>query len=410
MNTRYPMSLFQCSVFALALAGLTLGGCASTEEGPEEEKDFSRPLPEGAPALERVGRADWPDLRSAYDQRETLLMSLQESLAYFQKPSSQQWFPYETADRTVTHQDQVRTLELLHELLGKARTPDEFQGYCLLNFDMYRSVGWDGSGEVLFTAYCEPIFEGRVNPDATYRYPLYTLPPDLVKREDGTPLGRRASDGGIEPYPTRREIEEQQLLVGRELVYLKDPFEVYIAHVQGSARVNLDTGEQMCVGYAGKTDRPYESIGLHLVEQGEIPADELSLTTLKKYFRDHPDRTEDILSVNESYVFFTEREPGPFGSIGAKVTPYHSLATDKSVFPRGGPCVTQCRLPVALSSSGQVRFEDRTCLVLDQDTGGAIRSAGRADLFVGTGPEAERLAGHTREVGQLFYFFAKPDK
>ena len=54
-----------------------------------------------------------------------------------------------------------------------------------------------------------------------------------------------------------------------------------------------------------------------------------------------------------------------------------------------------------------VAFSTTTCLVFDQDTGGAIRSAGRCDLFIGTGPEAERLAGHTREEGRLYYLFIK---
>jgi membrane-bound lytic murein transglycosylase A len=44
---------------------------------------------------------------------------------------------------------------------------------------------------------------------------------------------------------------------------------------------------------------------------------------------------------------------------------------------------------------------------MDQDTGGAIRTAGRADLYLGAGDEAERVAGSTRAEGQLYYFFLK---
>jgi membrane-bound lytic murein transglycosylase A len=274
-------------------------------------------------------------------------------------------------------------------------------------------VGWDGTGEVLYTAYCEPIFEGRLTPDATFRHPLFKLPADLVKDEDGTPLGRRKSDGSLVPYYTRAELEQGDALAGSELVYLKDPFEVYIAHVQGSARVNLPDGSQMCVGYAGKTDRPYKSIGLALVAEGRMRSEDLCLAALKRYFREQPSELDRVLPLNESYVFFTEREPGPFGSIGCRVTPYHSLATDKTVFPRGGPCVVVTRLPVEAPPGDPqrgragVRYANRTCLVFDQDTGGGIRSAGRADLFIGTGPEAERLAGYTQEEGRLFYLFIK---
>jgi membrane-bound lytic murein transglycosylase A len=45
--------------------------------------------------------------------------------------------------------------------------------------------------------------------------------------------------------------------------------------------------------------------------------------------------------------------------------------------------------------------------MLDQDTGGAIRTAGRADIYLGVGPNAERLAGSTKVEGQLYYLFLK---
>ena len=44
-------------------------------------------------------------------------------------------------------------------------------------------------------------------------------------------------------------------------------------------------------------------------------------------------------------------------------------------------------------------------MMFDQDTGGAIRTAGRADIYLGVGPDAERRAGTTRAEGQLYYLF-----
>lgn len=410
MNARNTRRAGGGLVRALLALAVLAGGCATGEE-EAAGKDYARPLPEGAPALVRVGLEEVPDLGPLFKRREGALEALDQSLEYFAKPSSKTWFPYSTADREITHEDQVATLEALRSILEVSRSPVELRLRCLMVFDFYKSVGWDGSGEVLFTAYCEPIFEGRLQPTGAFRHPLYRLPDDLVKADDGTPLGRRMPDGRIVPYPTRGQIERQGLLDGLELVWLSDPFEVYIAHVQGSARVNLPDGSQMCVGYAGKTDRPYTSIGMKLVEEGRIDRSDLSLTTLKRYFRRHPEELDRVLPMNESYVFFTEREPGPFGSIGGRVTPYHTVATDKSVFPRGGPCVAVTELPFTAGSGpgASLSFRKCTLLLFDQDTGGAIRSAGRADIFVGTGSRAERLAGHTREEGRLFYLFLKPE-
>jgi membrane-bound lytic murein transglycosylase A len=47
-------------------------------------------------------------------------------------------------------------------------------------------------------------------------------------------------------------------------------------------------------------------------------------------------------------------------------------------------------------------------LVLNQDTGGAIRGPGRVDLFCGFGPEAEALAGHLQHRGTLYFIGPHP--
>ncbi|NJN92517.1 MAG: murein transglycosylase, partial [Leptolyngbyaceae cyanobacterium SL_5_14] len=45
--------------------------------------------------------------------------------------------------------------------------------------------------------------------------------------------------------------------------------------------------------------------------------------------------------------------------------------------------------------------------VLDQDTGGAIRGAGRVDIFMGTGDGAGDRAGLINGTGQLYYLLLK---
>ena len=43
-----------------------------------------------------------------------------------------------------------------------------------------------------------------------------------------------------------------------------------------------------------------------------------------------------------------------------------------------------------------------------QDTGGAIRGPARADLFLGFGEEAERIAGAMRQRGKLYVLLPAP--
>lgn len=384
----------------------SLISCSSADELPVEN-DYGRALPPGTLALELVTDTnEYPDFKIALHSREALLRSIDMSLDYLSKPSSTRIAPIAPE---FTHERTVRSLELMRDVLAKAETPEQLNGYIHLYFDVYRSIGWDGSGTVLFTGYCQPIFDGRLTRSQEFSYPLYNLPSDLAKKEDGTPLGRRDGER-IVSYFTRREIDGGGVLKskGLELVWLRSPLDCYVAHVQGSAQIRLPKGEMLHIGYAGKTDREYASLGQALVIDGKIDKNHISLTAIRDWFDEHPDELADYLYRNESYVFFTEMPPGgPFGCLGAPVTAYHSIATDKDVFPRAALACLETILP-SQSANGEIVHEPFTSFVLDQDRGGAIKSAGRADIFLGTGDEAEKVAGYTRAEGRLFYLFAKP--
>ncbi|MDE1038440.1 MAG: 3D domain-containing protein, partial [Phycisphaerales bacterium] len=108
----------------------------------------------------------------------------------------------------------------------------------------------------------------------------------------------------------------------------------------------------------------------------------------------------------ESFVFFKEYEGGnwPAGSLGVPVTAQRSVATDKKIFPRGGVVLVDTTVR---SLTGEK--QTFTQFMTDQDTGGAIRAPGRADLFMGVGPTAGIKAGGQYAEGQLYYLFLKPN-
>jgi len=379
----------------LLVAALLLPALAACRGTP----DYTRPLPPGTMALRKVtDPLFYPDFAPGFHRQEGLVEAIDHSLAYLAKPSSKQYFPY----LDISHDRVVRSLHAFKEILGQSVSGTDLHARILERFDVYESVGWDGSGIVLFTAYCEPIYDGSLTPSDEFRYPLYRLPPDLVKDAEGKCLGRRQPDGSLAPWPTRREIEQKGLLKGQELVWLRDPLEVYIVHVQGSGRIRLPNGTELRIGYAGKTDQPYVSLGKMLIQDGRIREKDMSLPRIKAYFREHPDQVLEYTYRNPSYVFFTRREGGPYGSINVPLTPLHSIATDKAVFPRAALAYAVTTLP-----QGLVQPLPFSSFLLDQDTGGAIRSAGRCDIFYGSGPDAELRAGHTQNEGRLYYLFLK---
>ncbi|GJM20873.1 MAG: hypothetical protein DHS20C15_07880 [Planctomycetota bacterium] len=376
---------------------LSLAACAA----PTREAEWDRPLPPGQSALRRLPD-NWPrpDISHQWADRARILPALENSIQWMGKPSSPTHFPM--AD--ITHARAAASLERFRELLQTSANSAAFASAIEKEFDVYQSVGWDGrGGGTLFTAYCTPILEGSLTRDATHRFPLYGLPADLAKGEGGKILGRRGADGRITPYPTRARIEDNKLLEGQglELCWLADPLDAFIAHVNGSAVVRLPDGKLLRLGYAGKNGAEYASLRAELERRGELRDDDRGLEGLRRWAARTPEREViSALHVNPTYVFFTPIDGTPRGSLNVPVTARRTIATDKSLFPRGA---------LVYVDAGGVGRGGRSFrqLMLDQDTGGAIRTAGRADLYLGTGDYAEKQAGETVLQGQMYYLFLK---
>jgi membrane-bound lytic murein transglycosylase A len=201
-------------------------------------------------------------------------------------------------------------------------------------------------------------------------------------------------------------IEDSGMLAGSELVWLSDPFEAYIAHVQGSAKIRLPDGELVTVGYAASSGHDYQSIADVLVEERKIARDRMSLAAMIDYFKLHPDQVGRYVQRNPRYVFFRLSEGPPHGSLNEPVTPWRTIATDKSIFPRAAMAFISTTLP--RDQGGRIVKQPYDGFVLDQDTGGAIRAPGRCDIYMGQGDRAGQLAGQTYQEGRLYYLFLKP--
>ena len=354
------------------------------------------PLPQGEP---------WPDFSIGWQRRGELLEAAGYSLTYLSKPSSQGFFPYGPYDE-ISHDRVVRSIARFAELLETSASAEEFLSHLEDEFEVWVARGRSNSGDVYFTGYGTPILDGARQRGGAYQYPLYTKPDDLVKAEDGTILGRPTGDGGYAPYWTSAELREIGRLDGLELVWLSDPFDAYIAHVQGSAVIRMPDGELFEVGYAAKNGHPYRSVGMILIEEGVIPADELSLQRMRDYFNANPDEADRLLTKNPSFVFFQESVGGPYGCLGQPVTAGHSIATDKEVFPRAALAYDEARLP-EFAEDGDIVQRPARFFAFDQDRGGAIRSAGRCDIYMGLGDEAMARAGYVSARGRMYYLFLK---
>jgi len=366
--------------------------------------EYDKPLAPGQLALRKITNPDEiPDFTSACNNLADISTAIDNSLDYLKKPSSNQFYPY--AD--ITHEQVVKSLAAFKDLLKSGPTGSQLNDAIRQKFDVYMSVGCDDAGTVLFTGYYTPIFSGSTVKTAQYQYPLYRQPDDLVKSENGQILGRKNANGQITPYPARAEIENSNMLAGNEIVWLDDPFKVYIAHVQGSAVIRMPDGQLVTYGYAANNGHEYKSIIKQLINDGKIPTERVSLASLIDYFKANSALVRQYTQLNPRFVFFKQAESGgPRGSLNEPVIAYRSIATDKSIFPRASLTFFMTNLPRQIGN--QTYIDPFAGFALDQDTGGAIRAAGRCDVYLGIGDEAGKLAGQTYQEGKLYYLFLKP--
>lgn len=390
---------FLCLVFVFP-------GCKQPEraEPADLKPDYDRPLPPGQLGLRKITNPEEiPDFTMACAYWLNLGRAIDNSLSYMSKPSSEGFYPY----GDISHDRVVASLEAFREMLDSRMSPSQMNAAIRERFDVYTSVGWNGYGTVLFTGYYTPIFDASMKRTIYYKYPLYSKPDDLIKTETGEILGRRLASGKIVPYPPRSVLKETDMLEGNELVYLTDPFEVYIAHVQGSAVLRFPDGSERTVGYAANNGHEYVSVGRELINDGRITAGGLSLQGMIDFFNRNPGLVDEYVNRNPRFVFFRFEKGMPRGSLNEPVIDMRTIATDKDVYPRAALAFISARLP--RQYGGSVQNIAYSGFVLDQDTGGAIRAPGRCDVYMGVGEQAGNLAGRTYTEGRLYYLFIKED-
>ena len=287
------------------------------------------------------------------------------------------------------------------------------RNYFETHFQPWRVSATDGKTQGLVTGYYEPLLRGSRVRTEKYRYPLYAPPDDLIivdlagvhpdlrnMRLRGRIEGRR-----LVPYWPRAEIDRGSAPVaGKELLWVDDRIEAFFLEIQGSGRVQFDSGEAVRVGYADQNGHAYVSIGRVLIDRGDLKPGEASMQGIQAWGRANPARLQSVLDANPSYVFFRElpvADPsaGPVGALGVALTPERSIAADPRFIPLGAPLYLATTQPLS----------DRPLqrLVFAQDTGGAIRGAVRADFFWGFGADAGALAGRMRQSGRLWLLWPK---
>lgn len=317
--------------------------------------------------------------------------------------------------------DYAQALLDLKSVLDQPISQQEKENYIKENFlflEMRADSGW---GEAYVTGYYAPRFEGKLRKSKKHSAPIYGVPDDLVKIDiaayykanpglrrsglleqirDGQLRGRLVKHNGrtyVVPYHDRSEVASAKLKA--EVICYLEPVDAFFLEIQGSGEVVLPNGKVLILNYADQNGHPYYPIGKALVDK--IPIEQMSMQRIESHLQALPRAEQQrILNLNPSFVFFRVSDQKALTAFGVEAISARSIATDTQFLPHGALVHLTYPDPDNLKNL-------RSQYVLNHDTGGAIRGAGRVDIFFGHGNLAAALSGGLKGPGSLKVLFPK---
>jgi membrane-bound lytic murein transglycosylase A len=336
--------------------------------------------------------------------KESLIKAIDNSLSYLKTPEATTAYQNYIVPE-ITRSRVEKSLQRFREIVVNSQNTKELQATVNKEFVFYKSIGSDNQGTILFTGYYKPIYAASRKPTAEYKYPIYRLPDDFQTWK--------------KPHPTRLELEGADALQaakgklkGLELFWLKSRMDAFLAQVQGSALLEFADGTKTTINYAGNSEHDYVSLGKELIKDGKLAQEGITLQKVIDYLEKNPTEQNNYLPRNPRFIFFKDTTNTPAsGSLSVPITPERSIATDKSLMPPGALAIIRAPFPfisknkINQTQINQTKIEQRLVsrYVLDQDTGGAIKSPGRVDYYIGIGKEAGDRAGAIVNKGELYY-------
>jgi 3D (Asp-Asp-Asp) domain-containing protein len=164
--------------------------------------------------------------------------------------------------------------------------------------------------------------------------------------------------------------------------------------------VILEDGTPLRISYDSHNGYSYSSIERALVERNLMSRQEMSRGRIRDWMIAHPEEAAKVRAVNRAYMFFRvtglTNDGEPVGAQGVPLTPGRSIAVDR-VHEYGTPFFIEGNLPIEDAKPAVPVGR----LTIAQDTGSAIVGPARADLYLGAGDEAGRIAGRIKHRGRF---------
>ena len=301
----------------------------------------------------------------------------------------------------------TRTKKIYKQTCKNAKDAPSAKNFIQQEFSPYKINTKNGKDTGLLTGYYEPELRGSLRKTKKYKYPIYETPKDLIMVDLSSiyphlknyRLRGKINGNKLIPYDTRKESSSKHI-PAKVICYTDSKIDLFFLEIQGSGRVILEDGRVMYIGYDNQNGHRYRAIGKYLVKIGALKLSKVSLQSIRKWLDENPKRVNEVLHYNKSVVYFKQRENPASGSLGLRLTATRSIAVDRRYIPLGS----------MLYLNADIKKEQVSRIVLAQDTGGAIKGAIRADMFLGFGDRARDTAGELKSALELWILLPKTKK
>lgn len=278
-------------------------------------------------------------------------------------------------------------------------------------------------GEGVLTAYYAPVFDARRSRQGPFTAPVRPRPAGVRsgggqdpigalalasntagQALDDDPIGAALAAADAEtraaagPPPagalSRAEINAQ---ASDDALAWMRPEDLFFLQIQGSGVLVFDDGDRRKALYAGDNGLPFVGIARPMARQGLLRPDNVSGGSIQHWLADHAGpEAEAVMNLNPRYVYFrlAPADGGePAGAAGAPLPPGRAIAVDPAYHAYGELIWIDAATPSLAGAQARYRR-----LALALDTGGAIKGRVRADLYMGSGPDAGAEAGRVRHT------------
>jgi len=341
-----------------ALCGALLLSACATARAPQESPSAPPPAPSPAPATpapSAYAPGDFSQLRGWAEADHAAAFAAYRATCGVAKTP---------AEAEICRR--ARTYDQLDNAVAKAFFEANFRLQVL-------------PGEGVLTAYYAPEYTARLTRDDEYSAPVRPKPADHAA------LSGRADRAAIEATPPT------------EVLAWMRPEELFFLQIQGSGVLTFPDGARVKALFAAHNDLPFSGIANPMRDRGLLPADNTSGEAIRAWLAEHRGPEADaVMRLNRRYVWFRfEADDGlhPVGAAGVPLPPDHAIAVDLSRHQLGQLFWIDAEAPILTGA-----FPTYRNLGMALDTGGAIKGEVRADLYLGSGPEAGVEAGRVRHT------------